>query len=204
MLHQFKPFHGPKEFTFKDPDSGYEYVESDFGSLLKAVMDYRSANGYEPIEMLPQVVEHYLCNLPCHYNDCKPHPRLARSVSQYYRGGVALFKSFLFKEMVEQEVADKRAAQCVDCPFNSFPEKNNFDAMADSMALRQIGERKSKHHDNLGNCAVCSCLMRSKVFFKGNFDITDAEAEKMKLVNCWQLQHSTNPNHHDLGDNNNG
>lgn len=189
MLYEFKPFHGPKEFKFKDPDSGYEYIADDFGSLLKKITDYRSANGYSPIEMLPQVVEHHLCNLPCHYNDCKPNEKLSRTLSQYIRGGVALFKSFIYKNMVDQATADKRSEQCADCPFNVFPDKGNFDKLADAMALRQIGDRRSKYHDHLGNCAVCSCLMRSKVFFKGNFRITDDEAEKMEIVNCWQLKH---------------
>lgn len=189
IFMKFKPFIGPKLYQFKDPDTGYEYNAPSMGELLKIITDYRRANALSTIEMLHRVVENFLCSLPIHRGDCEPDAHLQRSVDQYVKGGVALIKSLMYKTMVPQEVAERRAEQCVDCPFNKFPEKDGFQEASDAVALRLIGDRRTKHHNNLGNCMVCSCPLRAKVFYQGNFSLSEEETVMMKTVNCWQLQH---------------
>lgn len=189
MFLRFKAFVGPKVYEFMDPDTGYVYRENTFSDLLKSIISYREANKLETIPHIKTVVENYLCELPIHQDCCEPHPNIQRNFGKYIKGGVALLKSFLYKNMVTQEVADKRSEQCADCPFNVFPEKDTFVILADRVAEKSIGDRRSKYHDDTGNCEICSCLIRSKVWYKGAIPISDEEVVRMGKVNCWQLKH---------------
>lgn len=93
----------------------------------------------------------------------------------------------MYKQFASQEVADSRSEYCVKCPFNVFPDKDSFISWSNDIAVATIGERKSKKHDELGQCAVCSCPLKAKVFYVGNVDRNPEWVDKMEAVGCWQL-----------------
>lgn len=190
MFRQLKPFEAFREFKFKDPDTAYMHKGKDLPDLCKNIVNYRAQNLLEPIEQLVAVVENYLCGLPDNCNKCK-HMELHRSFYTTIKAGLILIKKKIFKEYVSQDVADTRATQCVSCPFNSFPDKDAFVKWSDDNAIEMIGARKSKLHDELGNCAACGCPLRAKVFLGGKFPKFKLhEVALMKTVKCWQLKES--------------
>lgn len=190
MFLKFKPFVGPAEYTFKDPDTGYLFKETSRKSLFSRIVAYRAQNNLPPIEELALVVESYLCSLPVHQGLCTPVGPLKRGLLSYFKGGVALATNLWYNKVVSKEEADRRGAICVKCPLNVFPDKGPFVAWSDSIAEASVGSLRSKYHEELGNCEGCSCPLRAKVFYGGTIKLTVSEATTMKNSNpkCWQLE----------------
>lgn len=189
MLRTLKPFEAFPTYTFRDPDTARifgPYKEAK--DLYVEIIQYREQNKLEPLEFLRETVEHYLCSLPENTHRCKSI-ELHRSAWTYVKGGIQLFKNMWYKNFVSQEVAEVRAAQCVKCPHNVFPDKNAFMAFADDVAISQVGEKKVSAHNQLASCEICSCPLRGKVFFGGTLPkFSDEEVNKMRAVSCWQLK----------------
>jgi hypothetical protein len=186
-LSRLKPYLGPKHYIFKDPDTGYKYEAENQPSLVKQIVSYRDQNELEPIKHLDIVLENYWANLPENAGAAETAPPLHRGFIGYIKGGIALFDNLWYgeKNMVSQHTADERAIICTKCPHNVFPDKGAFLTWADSIAEASVGDRKSRHHTALGNCAACSCPLRAKVFYKGPFKCSDRELVDMPDF-CWQ------------------
>lgn len=184
---RFKAFQGPPEWKFIDPDSGFKYKSKSRTELTAHIRSYRSQNGYESIEMLAMVVENYLCGLPENVGKCEQIPTMHRGLLTYLKGGVALVTNVAYSSTVSLEEADRRATVCKGCKFNVFPEKGQFMEWADQLAFAMVGSLKSTHHEDLGNCSVCTCPLRSKVWYKGVVDPPPDELSQMREVGCWQL-----------------
>ncbi len=186
MFLKFLPFQGPKVFRFKDPDKkGKRYEAPSLPALLALIKGYREQNELPPIEYLETVVEHYLCGLPEHIGACGPKGPLKRGLLATLKGGVALISNMLYNKFVEQSVADERSAICAGCPENVFPDKGPFVAWSDDIAEQSVGSRKSAHHNELGNCGVCSCPLRAKTWWGGEFKFTDKQMKEFPDF-CWQ------------------
>lgn len=93
----------------------------------------------------------------------------------------------MYKSFVTEDVANARANHCKKCPFNIFPDKGPFIKFSDAMANAMVGKKRVEAYDDLGNCAVCSCPLRGKVWYNGEVDLTDEQEKSMKSVDCWQL-----------------
>lgn len=187
IFKKFKPTLSPKSFSFKDPDTGREFKGSSINDLVTQISGYRSANELETLEYLPQTIEHFLCELPIHAGQCTPAKPPHRSVVLMMRGGVNILKNILYRNVCSQEEADRRSEVCYNCPKNQFPDRSKaFTSWANQMANLSIGDRKSKYHDHLGICGICSCPMRSKVFTADKIKLSKEEIAAMKEVNCWQ------------------
>lgn len=183
---KFQPFASPRSFVFKDPDTGFKFAARDKAGLIKHIVSYRVQNDLEPIEALESVLENYWCGLPENIGSCK-QVKLKRGFLQYIKGGISLVSNLMFESFVPQKVADARSEICAGCKFNVFPDKGPFIAWSDEIAVHSIGEKKSARHKDLGNCDVCSCPMKAKVWHPGPFKLSEEEKEKMKSVNCWQI-----------------
>jgi len=189
MFRRFRAFEAPANLTFKDPDTGHVYKSTTFSSLYTDIIRYRQQNNLEPLEGLREVVENYLCGLPENNGKCQQNTEMSRSFSQYVQGGIALLKNIAYRKFASQREAEERAHQCLKCEFNVFPDKGNFLNYADNIAIMQVGERKTSLDKDLGNCAVCTCVLRSKVHYDGKLNKFSAEElVKLKKVNCWQLK----------------
>lgn len=189
MLLKFKPFCGPLNYSFKDPDTGFLFEAVNEAELLARIRSYRSQNNLEALDFLEATLENYLCRQPENVGGCCPRGAdLKRGIFQYVKGGIVLLKRMLYSEFASQEVADERSAQCAKCPFNVFPDKGKFLKWSDEVAEATVEGRKSSHNDELGSCEVCTCTLKPKVFYIGKEKFTGVQREKMKSVNCWQLQ----------------
>lgn len=188
MLRKFIPFQASASFQFKDPDTGYFYKAPTLGQLYQDIDNYREQNNLEPIENLNFVVENYLCSLPENANRCCSR-QMPTNVYTYIKGGIALAKNMLFKKFVTKEVAEKRAAQCITCPHNIFPDRDVFPAWSDTIAEMSVMDRKVSVQEKLGHCEVCKCLLKSKVFYDGTLDkFKEEDLVKLRGVDCWQLK----------------
>jgi len=188
MFKKFKAFEAPYRYNFKDPDTDMSFVSSSREDLFKQIITYRQQNRLEPIEALPLVVENYWCSQPENIGKCQDNPDATRSFTAYLSGGMMLLKSLLFKRYAPQEVADKRAEQCVSCEFNVFPDKGPFIKWTDDLAIECVGQRKSKYHNELGQCGVCTCALRAKVFIDDKLPPFDKQQlVQLRKVKCWQL-----------------
>lgn len=188
-LFKFKPFSGPKHFCFKDPDTGFEYLETTERDLIRRIASYRAQNRLTPITHLDIVLQNYWCSLKENQGECEPCAVLKRGLLAYVRGGIALIDNLWYgaAARVSQEEADRRAKICIDCVYNVFPDKDAFVAWSDMIAEHSVGTSKSKYHDQLGNCEVCTCTLKAKVFYKGDMGLTEEQKDKMIKVGCWQV-----------------
>lgn len=189
-LLEFNNFAGALEFSFKDPDSEHLYQASSMRELCDRIKSYRSQNELPAIEFLETVVENYLCRLPIHVGACRKKPPLKRGFMQYLKGGIALIQNLRYNSLVSQEVADARSAICKDCPANVFLDKGKFVQWTDTIALHSTEGKRSKYHDSLGNCEICSCTLKAKTWFNGKIDLPEDQKQKMREVSqnkCWQV-----------------
>jgi hypothetical protein len=186
MFLRFSSFKGPQSFTWKDPDTGREFRENSKELLIERIREYRSGNNLQEIERLSFVLEHYWCTLPENANNCQP-AEVKRGLLGYIKGGVALVSDVLTKNFCSQGEAEKRAAICVGCPHNVFPDRQGFLLWSDNLAYHANADRVTSKDDELGNCAVCSCPLRTKVHKGGTIALEKEWIEPMKKVGCWQL-----------------
>ena len=133
---------------------------------------------------MDQVLENYWCGLPENAGKCSV-VNLSRGWYHYLKGGIALLENMFFgeKNMVSQEEADARGSVCIECPFNVFPDRDAFIQWSDEIAEASTGGKRSKHHDELGNCEICTCPLRAKVWNK-DAKMTEKESEKAPDF-CW-------------------
>lgn len=189
-LLKLKPFSGPKRFVFKDPDTGFMYHEASETALIRRIVNYRAQNQLPPLLEIGAVLQNYWCSLSENSGDCEVCPPLKRGLLAYIKGGIALVDNLWYgkEARVDQEEADQRAGVCIQCPYNVFPDKSGFLKWSDMIAENTVGDSRSKHHDRLGNCEVCTCTLKAKVFFRGETGLNEAQKEKMREVGCWQLK----------------
>jgi len=189
-LLKFKAFEAPDKYLFKDPDTGRDFETKTKEEIIKQIVSYRAQNELEPLEYLGVVIDAYMCSMPRYRYKCEPGRPFSRSVFGYISGGIALLKNMFYgdRHMVTQKAADRRASQCIFCKFNVFPDKHGFLKWSDDVAEASTHGRKAKYHDKLGNCEVCSCPLKAKVWYKGHDRFSNEEIAKFKEVNCWQLK----------------
>jgi len=190
-LLKFKPLEAPDKYLFRDPDSGHYFEDSTKEGIIRKIVQYRAQNEFEPLEYLSMVIEAHMCSLPRYRHKCGPSEPFSRSMFGYVSGGIALIKNMFYgeKNMVHPEEADARAAQCSTCKFNVFPDKSTFLQWSDSVAEASTHGKKSKHYNKLGNCEVCSCPLRAKVWYKGgNEKFTREDIKAFSEVDCWQIK----------------
>jgi hypothetical protein len=190
-LLKFKPLEAPHHYLFKDPDTGRMFQARKKDDLVKQIVAYRAQNEFEPLEYLGVVIDAYMCSLPEFRYKCEPADTFSRGVFGYISGGIALLKNMFYGErnMVNQRVADARASQCMFCKFNVFPDKGAFLRWSDEVAEASTHGRKSLYYNKLGNCQVCSCPLKAKVWYKGTDEKhSEEEIEKFKQVDCWQIK----------------
>jgi len=190
-LLKFKALEAPDKFIFKDPDTGRDFLAADKATIIKQIVSYRAQNELEPLEYLGTVIEAYMCSIPEYRYKCEPSAKFSRSIFGYISGGMALLKNVFYGEhnMVIQKVADRRSSQCVFCRHNVFPDKSAFLRWSDDLAEAATHGRKAKYHNKLGNCTVCSCPLKPKVWYKGEGEkFSKEEVSAFMEVNCWQIK----------------
>lgn len=187
VIYKLKPFCAPHRYIFSDPDKYRIFQAPNKQSLINQVVNYRAQNQLEPIPNLSTVIENYWCGLPENVGLCMP-VKLNRDFFTGLKGGVTLIFKRLLNRFVDLKEANRRAQICIGCPHNKFPDKGPYTEWADQVAVELVGSRKSPYNYALGNCEVCSCPLRAKIFIKGPFDLKPEWETKMQKVGCWQLE----------------
>jgi hypothetical protein len=190
VIHVFKPFCVSKVWRFTDPDTGYLSVADTRENLIKSIVSYRANNRLPPIENLKLVLENYLAGLPENEGETAPL-QLRRGFLTTLKGGVVLLEWVLFPTELtaSMEVASARAAQCVICKFNEFPNKSHFMQWCDNVAKSCVGKLRTEQHAKLGNCMMCTCVLKAKVFYNGDPKLSEEQRSLAAIVNCWQLKY---------------
>lgn len=188
-LKKFSILNSPADWHFKNPEDKFIIKGKDLKEVASKVRMYRAQNQFEPLEYLESVIENYLCMLPRNQGSCERMLPLKRGLYTSLRGGIAIVLQMMYNSFATQEVADARALICVGCKLNTFPDKTAFVTWADSIAQQTVGDRRSKYHEEIGNCSGCTCLLRSKVFFDGKIKLKLGQESEMRDAskNCWQL-----------------
>jgi len=189
-VKRLKPFEVPMKYVFTDPDTSFQYDEPTKEALFKRIINYRAQNRLDPIEALDVVLENYWCGRIENAGKCDL-VKLKRGWYHYIRGGIALLENIFLGEanMVSQEIADARSEVCGEyngrskCEFNIFPDKDGFIKWSDELAEATTGGKKSSNHDNLGNCELCTCTLKAKVWSK-EVKLDEKEREKAPSY-CW-------------------
>lgn len=156
--------------------------------MIDRINSYRKQNNLEKIEHLGFVLESYWCTLPENFGKCVNVETPPRGTWGYLKGGIALLKTMLYKSFAHQQVADERSRQCSTCKYNVFPDKGEFVRWSNKIAEASTEGRRSVAHEELGQCAVCSCPLRAKVFYNEPIEIEEEWEAPMKEVDCWQLK----------------
>jgi len=187
MISKFKPFLGPAQYVFRDPDTGLEYKENSKKTLIDRIRSYRLQNELPEIEFLDDVLEHFWCTLPENVGRCEGKA-LQLGVLPLLKAGIVVLKNFLYDSVVRQDVAESRAAQCVGCPNNRLPENSGVKQWLDLIAINSVKGHRTKYYEKLGTCGVCECPLNMKVFYNGKIDKPTIEQQKKyDAVKCWQL-----------------
>lgn len=186
-MQKLTAFAAPARYVFRDPDTKYEYLATSKAALVNHITNYRVQNRLKPIEHLDAVLENYWCGLPENLGRCEPL-KLKRGLLSYVKGGVGLLETVLMKHIVSSEEAEARAKICAGCPLNVFPDKDGFIKWSDAIAEAATGGKKTTLDEQLGNCSVCSCTLKAKVWFGGKLRLKPEERKQMLEVNCWQPQ----------------
>lgn len=191
FTQRLKPFAAPARYIFQDPDTRYLYKAKNKESLFRQIIDYRDQNRLAPIIALEYVLEAYWCSLPENAGLCEK-VKLKRGLMHYIKGGISLIENLYYgeKNIVAPEKAEKRAKICIGCSLNVFPDKDKFIQWSDEIAEASVGDRKVSVYEELGNCEGCTCPLRAKVWWKGDFKLKKEEIIKMHGANprCWQLE----------------
>lgn len=190
QLLRLFPSSAPKRFIFTDPDTQRKYEATTKQALATQIVAYRSQNGLPPIKHLDMVLEHFWATLPENAHNAEKAPPLKRGLLAYLKGGMALVDNIWYGEahMADQHTANERARQCSTCRFNIFPDKGPFLKWADMIAENSVGDKKTPYDNELGNCAVCTCVTKAKVWWRGEIKLSEEEKSKMRTVGCWQLK----------------
>jgi len=184
MISKFKPFLGPAQYVFRDPDTGLEYKENSKKTLIDRIRSYRLQNELPEIEEIDQVLESYWCGLGENVGKCVP-VILPRGLLGYFKGGVALIKNLAYNTFVTQEEANRRAKICVECPHNVKPEDTGLAAWADMVAYHATKGHTTEHDSKLFTCSICSCPLKAKCHLGGDLGVS-AELKKKLPEYCWQ------------------
>lgn len=193
MFKTFRPFEVPHTFKFVDPDTGFQFEESNRKLLIKRIIDYRAQNRLDPIEHLHLVLDNYWCELPENEGKCTPL-KLKRGFMPMLKGAVFVIKNIFYGQdnLTDRDTAVVRANICIKCPHNINPDKlepNEFNKWADNVALHSTDgaylQIPFSVRNKLYNCEICTCPLKAKVWYKGKATLPKEEQEKLPDF-CWQ------------------
>lgn len=191
MLQKFSILNNAQSFYFKDPDTKQVFQGVSIKDLSSKVRLYRLQNELPDLPFLETVIENYLCHRPENKGKCIDLPPLKRGLIPTIKGGITILKNLMYNTFADQAVADSRSEICKSCPHNVFLDKDKFIEWSDWIAENSIGDRKSSQHNHLGNCDICSCPLRSKVFYTGPLELTEEQIVEMPSF-CWQKKEALN------------
>lgn len=139
-----------------------------FQVLLLNLRSHYAANGLTYPENMQELVEDYMCHmLPesfCRGTSTRPRAKVI-SRQQIRDFTKALLNAARYKgsAYVDQAEADKRAAICVQCKYNTSSMCTTCDGLKAFAKTLLGGGRETRLDQYLKICYFCGCLLRVKV-----------------------------------------
>jgi len=167
---------------------------SNIQSLIRNIIKIRKQNGGDLQHGFFDRVQEDICNNPGYASMCEdsgaPSEDKAPVAKHIGRNEVARFlktvQNFIASggELVEQDVADKRAKICTTCP-NNVPIKGCMGCSGlIPKLLKATKGASTKHDDQLRGCNVCGCQLKAKVHLPK--EVANDENEDLKFpATCW-------------------
>lgn len=190
------------------PPGGWKYTHEnppfvaqhyDYGAWLKQVQGFFEGND---IPMGPNWVE------ILHSEACKQNPQWGnfcrRWTDKVVERRPANFASLIQfikvmgrwlvdgGKLEDQEVAESRASICSQCRFNLPSSQGCGSCMSNLLGgIEKLkGSRKTEKDDSLGACKICSCELKTAVWFPLKaqlFGISDEMKKEFKQIDyCWK------------------
>lgn len=191
-------------WVYVDPDSGYSFRHPYLSNVKSNARQHRKVSNF-PIggnwdeEFLQNVCTHTPGN-PC--DDTNPNKidtNATLTLGDIVRGTEVILALKVFgTPLVELDEAKRRAAICVQCPYNVKYHKPCATKVCEALVkvVRQlVGGATTGYEDRLNACAVCKCdnsaqahvpleLLRKGITEEMD-DIWPTE-EKGFTINCWK------------------
>jgi hypothetical protein len=188
----------PDEYVYHHQD-GHVTQAKDQDTWFAAIRKHMVDNGYPVPPNLEELAVDQRCRtLPpgfCKYEDgTNPSAYIdrRRGPDDLMRGMQVLFDVLnpFTDPLVDQELAESRAATCAACPANvDIQGCFSCNNMADAIT-RIRGSNKTKADHVLKSCAVCSCLGRAQVWVKPEIlakGVTDDMMTQFRSIShCWK------------------
>lgn len=189
----------PGGWRFTQRESGREFHHYAYQPFLNEIRDHRLANEYTISADWEAEIQDQLCRenshwfpLTCRRIGAKSGPRrlsFAATISFLQMLGKWVATGAPY---VEAEVAEERAAICSSCPHNVRSEFGcgNCSAQIHKIISAIGGKRSTSLDDKLHSCGICSCSLKSAVWFpleaQGEGLSEDIKAELNAVPWCWK------------------
>lgn len=189
----------PDGWRFVHPETGYVSRGFDPYGWMEDIKKHRKDNGLPIYDDMRERAEDQLCRtLPvgwCHYSDGSlPSDYIdVRVTLADVLNGTAVFAAAVAQgfPLVEQSVAEERAATCAACPANvGIQGCRSCVGFAEKIAA-VIGARKTRADQFLEqrSCAWCKCSSKAQVWVPIDIlaaGVSDELLVKNSLEHCWK------------------
>lgn len=189
----------PGGWVYTEPSTGITFQHYSHNEWLNKIREHRLANEIPITADWKEELEDELCrNNPdwfptiCRRIGAKSGPRrlsfaatmsFLQMLGKWVAGGAPY---------VDQQEAEERAAICSTCPHNVHSE---FGCGACETQIRNIistigGHRSTSLDDKLFSCGICSCQLKSSVWFPVELqksNLTNEMVAEFKAIDyCWK------------------
>lgn len=157
-------------FTLNLPDKGIVGYGLNFQRLVRSVTEYRHANAIPCGLGLNDEIERAVCEqypLECHEADpAIPKRQTRMSYREMLHGTQVMLQHKLQgSPLVPLEEAERRAAICAVCPYNTevqLPCGGKCGALK-ALVAAWIGTRHTQYDSRLKSCGICKCYLEASV-----------------------------------------
>lgn len=175
----------PGRWKYQEPSTGVEFTAFDYQDLRLRVLAHRRGNGIELSPLWNEELENYICEQNP-YLDCFDPEKIGTTCAltlEVLRRFLGTMWAWLKGGggLVEQEVAESRAAICVTCPKNIVVQGCWGCAGLTGLVAELKGDKSTKYDDQLQNCSICCCVNRVKIWMPLESMKSDLEYPSF----CW-------------------
>jgi len=162
----------PGGFRYTQTESQTEFRTITFKDILDKVRLHRLANGYMMGPGWEDKLESDMCeNYEVGVWRFVDEPAATAGPRSVKVSDVLNFLKFAANwlssgaQLVEPEIAEKRAEICRGCPLNQPIEGCSPCVQMAERVSRLVGARATKHDARLHGCSICGCQIRAMVWF---------------------------------------
>jgi hypothetical protein len=172
-------------------DEGFEIKSGTFDKLVRDTEKHLKVNDKEIPDNLADLIQHQIC-LRCPESMCTGDgpKRFFPSAVTVTNGTRALIRLWLSGSSgyVDQETAEKRARDCVVCPYN-IRSGGCFFCSSLYKTVKKTLNRSTKYDKHLFICSVCGCLNAAQIHVGKSVlskTVTKKSLEDYPATGCWK------------------